>query len=57
MISTAMKKDFVDHILDFDALLWAIDWIGKNVEPIEVYSDQQLEAWARNNGFVKEDEL
>lgn len=39
MISTAMKKDFADHILDFDVLLWAIDWISKNVEPDEVYSD------------------
>ena len=31
-----------------------IQWIKDNLEPQEVFSESQLEEWAKNNGFVEE---
>lgn len=32
-----------------------IDFIRRNLDPDDVFSDNQLENWAEKNGFVKED--
>jgi len=31
----------------------AIDWIKNNLEPIDVFSERDLETWAENNGFIR----
>lgn len=33
----------------------AIDWICSNLEPDDVFSDTQLDMWAKDNGYVPED--
>jgi hypothetical protein len=35
------------------ALEYAIDWISKNIDPEDVFSETQLEKWAEANGYVK----
>lgn len=32
----------------------AIDFISSNFEPIDVFSDKELQDWAESNGYVKE---
>lgn len=32
----------------------AIEWIGDNLEPEDVFSKANLELWAESNGYVKE---
>ena len=68
-MSTTMKQDtdFLDEVgvksavedtLD-DALNGllekSIDWIQNNLEPLDVFSQSQLEDWATSIGFEKED--
>lgn len=42
----------LDNMLDE-----AIDWIRHNREPNDVFDVLQLEDWAKENGFVHEDEI
>jgi len=32
----------------------AIEWIGSNLNPDEVFKEKDLESWAESNGYVKE---
>lgn len=32
----------------------AIDWIQRNLEPDDVFSEKQLDNWAESNGYIKE---
>jgi len=32
----------------------AVNWIGDNLEPDDVFTTGQLEAWAERNGYIKE---
>jgi hypothetical protein len=59
MPTGTQDKDFanqmVDHlIVSVAALDAAIEWVGKNLNPDDVFSSNDLEAWAENNGYVKE---
>ncbi len=36
------------------ALDRAIDWISSNLEPIDVFSEKDLEAWAEANGYKRD---
>ena len=36
------------------ALDEAIAWISSNLDPDDVFSKSDLEAWAENNGYTKE---
>lgn len=40
--------------VDTSALEVAIDYIGKNFNPDEVFSTKDLESWAEDNGYTKE---
>lgn len=44
----------VSVILSDSALDIAIDWIGMNLNPDEVFSEKDLKEWAENNGYIKE---
>lgn len=32
----------------------AIDWIAGNLDPTDVFTNEQLDRWARDAGYVKE---
>jgi len=32
-----------------------VEWISDNLEPEDVFSAEQLQEWARDNGYVAED--
>jgi hypothetical protein len=40
--------------LNSSSLDYATDWIGRNLEPDDIFSATQLERWAESNGYVKE---
>jgi hypothetical protein len=48
-------SDQVDTVtISKSALDVAIDWIGSELEPEDIFTDKQLNAWAESNGYVKE---
>jgi len=47
-------KYFVSEVISSSALEEAISWIKSNLEPEEVFDKNQLEEWAKTNGYVKE---
>ena len=55
MIGSRDSKNFIDSLIDRDLLQEAINWIGSNLEPEDVFSEKQLEEWAENNDYFKED--
>lgn len=32
------------------------DYVGRNMRPEDVFDDDQLRAWALDNGFIEEDD-
>jgi hypothetical protein len=58
MANTSHKEDdrfFEDVIgLKSNLLETAAEWIADNLEPGDVYSEEKLEEWALENGFVRE---
>lgn len=50
-----VMRDSVDEVkMSNGALDNAIEWISKNLNPDDVFSDKELSAWAEANGYVKE---
>jgi len=49
--SASQDRNFIDSIIGSDLLENAIDWIGKNMEPADVFSESELQSWAENNGY------
>ena len=54
------ERDFANLLVDdFElsvtnrALQTAIDFIADNLDPDDIFSDSQLEAWAEANGYKK----
>ena len=47
-------KYFVSEVISSSALEEVISWIKSNLEPEEVFDENQLEEWAETNGYVKE---
>lgn len=59
MPSKRQDEDFAEEMLSHvqvknSSLDSAIDWIGKNLEPEDVFADKSLERWAESNGYIKE---
>lgn len=48
------KKAVVIDNLPDSLLQDAIDWVGKNMDPEDVFSEHDLTTWAESMGFVKE---
>lgn len=58
MPTRQQENDFSGEISSFieintDALQSAIDFIGREMEPEDVFSEKQLEDWAEANGYTK----
>jgi hypothetical protein len=58
---TQKERDFqsimnseVTTEVSVDALSNAIDFISSNYDPDDIFSQKDLEAWAENNGYIKE---
>lgn len=46
-------KDSVGFTIANSALENAIEWIASNLNPDDVFSDDQLESWAKSKGFTE----
>lgn len=63
-MSTSRQDQFFaeminDHVestttVSKSALEFAIEWIAKEFEPEDIFTEKQLESWAESNGYVKE---
>lgn len=49
MPTSNQDRDFALQLVSLDA---AIDWIQGNLDPDQVFTSVQLNAWALENGFV-----
>lgn len=56
MGTTVMQdRHFLDNVVGTDLLEKSMDWIGRNLNPDDVFQDQALETWAESNGYVKQE--
>jgi hypothetical protein len=49
------NADFIDSIINQDLLDCAVNWIGDNLLPEEVFEESLLEDWAETNGWVRKE--
>lgn len=59
MPTAIQDQDFADEMHGYAkiqkaALDHAIEWMGKNLDPDDVFDEKDLIAWAESNGYVKE---
>jgi hypothetical protein len=59
MPSSAQDQEFASQMeshvtVSKNALDEATEWIGKNLNPDDVFSDKALANWAESNGYIKE---
>lgn len=47
---TPLSKSFGEQFLDE-----IVYWISENLEPEDVFDNNELEAWAEDNGWAKEE--
>ena len=55
MASASENDSFIQALLPRWLLDEAISWIQDNLNPDDVFSDDDLEGWATDNGFVEEE--
>jgi len=57
-MSTTNSQDsnFISAVINNSLLEEAIDWISDHMNPEDVFSSDDLERWATDNGMVKEEE-
>jgi hypothetical protein len=53
MASAAENDSFAAALLPRWLLDEAIDWISSNMEPEDVFDNNQLDSWAEDSGYVK----
>ncbi len=53
--SASQDASFLSEVISNTLLEEAIDWIRSNMEPDEVFEEDELREWAQNNGFVEEE--
>lgn len=51
MTTSKQDSDFMSHVISGCLLENAIDWISSNLDPEEVFSRDELEQWAKDNGM------
>lgn len=56
MASNVDNNKFIEDIFPYPLDL-AIDWIAKNLCPEDVFNKNDLEAWAKENGYIHEDDI
>ena len=49
------NESFILEVIPSDLLEAVIDWINDNLTPDEVFDEYELEDWAEDNGFVREE--
>lgn len=49
MTNSNQEKDFKSYVIGRDLLGESIEWISRNLSPGDVFSDDELEDWARDN--------
>jgi hypothetical protein len=54
--SSALNDDFCDQVVSLPKYLLddSVSWIQNNLEPDDVFSEEQLEKWAEYNGYKLE---
>ncbi len=56
MISTKDSREFGESVFDTSDLLEdAVDWVSSRLTPEDVFHISELEEWAEDNGYVKEE--
>jgi hypothetical protein len=56
--SHRQKQAFVESVIDVDYFLEsATEWIQNEFSPDELFSEAELEEWAKDNGFIHESEI
>ena len=60
MPSSVLDNEFASEMQQYveihkSALDNAIEWIAKELDPEDVFSEKQLSKWAEDNGFIKEE--
>ena len=53
MTSSKQDSDFIDGVIPSNLLEEAIDWIGANMSPEEVFAGSKLEQWAEEAGYIQ----
>ena len=53
--SVQKNDNFIDAIINRDFLDVAVVWIGDNLLPDDVFSDEILEQWADDAGYTRKD--
>jgi len=56
MPTPSENEHFIREVIGNDALEDAVEWIGQNLDPADVFSYSQLEEWALDNGFAMEED-
>lgn len=54
MSTTRQDQEFIKALSVDNWLEIAVDWIGRNLDPEEVFSTRQLNDWAETNDYKKE---
>ena len=49
------NQQFGKELIGDDLLDRAVEYVRDNLNPDEVYDKEDLEEWAANNGYVKEE--
>jgi len=57
MVSWRDNKNFVNSVLGSNVLEDAVEWIKNNLQPDEVFTEDELGTWAYENGFLKEEDM
>lgn len=54
MTTAKQDRDFIEFVVTPYLLEMSIQWISENMEPRDVFSQEDLARWAKRNGYVKE---
>ena len=54
MTTVRQDSEFKDAIVPSSLLEEAIEWIKSNMEPEDVFNDDDLKTWAEDSGYTKE---
>lgn len=55
-VSTKQQRDFIDSTISQDILGDAIAWISASLSPEDVFTVNELEEWAYENGYAENKE-
>ena len=56
LFKTLSSNDIIQavrNLLEGD-MSWVLDWVRETFDPDEVFTDEELNTWAEDNGYTKE---